>query len=110
MRKIFGAVLPCLFLLASCSRAQSIKENPTFNQDIAPIIFKNCVPCHRPGEAGPFPLLTYDDVLKKAKTVAAVTKARYMQPWPADPSYAHVIGERVLKAEEIDAIQRWAAN
>src|SRR5262249_43933415 len=43
-------------------------------------------------------------------TVAAVTKARYMPPWPADPSYSHFIGERVLTKEEIDTIQRWVAN
>src|SRR6516162_5349765 len=110
MRKVFGVVLPGLALLASCSQANSIKENPTFNQDIAPIIYKNCAPCHRPGEAGPFPLLTYDDVLKKAKTVAAVTKARYMPPWPADPSYSHFLGERVLTDNEIQLIQNWVAK
>jgi hypothetical protein len=110
MRKVFGVVLPGLALLASCSQANSIKENPTFNQDIAPIIYKNCAPCHRPGEAGPFPLLTYDDVLKKAKTVAAVTKARYMPPWPADPSYSHFLGERVLTDDEIQLIQNWVAK
>ena len=98
-----------VFLLLGC-QSQSPKANPTFAEDIAPIVFKNCAPCHRPGEVGPFPLLTYDDVLKKAKTIAAVTKARYMPPWPADPSFSHFIGERVLKSEEIDSIQRWVAN
>ena len=98
-----------VFLLLGC-QPQSPKANPTFAEDIAPIVFKNCAPCHRPGEVGPFPLLTYDDVLKKAKTIAAVTKARYMPPWPADPLFSHFIGERVLKSEEIDSIQRWVAN
>src|ERR1041385_7317979 len=96
------------FLLAACqSKTESIKTNPTFAEDIAPIIFKNCAPCHRPGEAGPFPLLTYDDVLKKAKTIAAVTEARYMPPWPADPSYSHFRDERVLTDAEIQLIQNW---
>jgi len=90
--------------LTSCNRA------PTFSQDIAPIIFRNCSPCHRPGEIGPFPLLTYEDVSKRAKNIAAVTQARYMPPWPADPSYSHFIGERVLNPSDIETIQRWVAD
>jgi hypothetical protein len=99
-----------LALLTLSVLASSCQRSPTFNRDIAPIVFKNCAPCHRPGEAGPFPLLSYDDVVKKAKTVAAVTQARYMPPWPADPSYSHFLGERVLRDEEIQAIQRWVEN
>src|SRR5947208_1324082 len=91
-------------LVASC------RQNPAFNENIAPIVFKNCAPCHRPGEAGPFPLLTYQDVARRAKTIAAVTQARYMPPWPADPAYSHFAGERVLKADEIQMIKTWVAN
>src|SRR5206468_4255411 len=90
-------------LMGGCSR-------PTFTADIAPIVFKNCAPCHRPGEVGPFPLLTYQDVLKKAKTIAAVTQARYMPPWPADPSYSHFAGERVLSSDQIQMIKSWVEN
>ena len=54
---------------------------PTFAHDIAPIIIENCAPCHRPGEAGPFSLLTYSDVKKHARQIASVTGRRYMPPW-----------------------------
>jgi hypothetical protein len=110
MSKFLGlVVLPGLFFLTSCSRVDRIKENPTFSEDIAPIVFKNCAPCHRPGEAGPFPLLSYDDVKKKARTIAAVTQARYMPPWPADPSYSHFLHERVLTDQQIALIKNWVA-
>src|SRR4051794_31531988 len=33
----------------------------TYTKDIAPILWKNCAACHRPGEVGPFSLLTYKD-------------------------------------------------
>src|SRR5215467_14031070 len=79
-----AAVMGCL--IAGCHAADRVKSHPTFSEDVAPIVFKNCAPCHRPGEAGPFPLLTYEDVKKKAKTIAAVTQSRYMPPWPADPT------------------------
>ena len=39
-------------------------STPTFNKDIAPIVFANCAPCHRPGEVAPFPLLTYADAVE----------------------------------------------
>src|SRR5215470_16525183 len=103
------SVVFLFLILQACSSRTQIKENPTFAEDIAPIIFKNCSPCHRPGEIGPFPLLTFEDVSKRAEMIASVTQDRYMPPWPADPSYSHFIGERVLKDAEIETIKRWAA-
>src|SRR5262245_33304801 len=103
----------CFFILAlwGCrASSPSVNPNPTFTSDIAPITLKNCAPCHRPGEAGPFPLLTYEDVLKKAKTIQMVTKSRYMPPWPADPSYSHFLNERVLTDAEIALISTWVDN
>ena len=107
MKRLFVVFL---LIAQGCKPAVRIKENPTFAEDIASIIFKNCAPCHRPGEAGPFPLLTYEDVKKKAKTIAAVTKSRYMPPWPADPAYSHFAGERVLTVNEIQLIQNWVTK
>ena len=52
------SVLIGIFISESCNHPDEIKKNPTFSEDIAPIIFKNCAPCHHPGEAGPFSLLT----------------------------------------------------
>src|SRR5678815_3207152 len=103
-RPFRAGLVAAALLLAGCQRT------PTFNQEIAPIVFKNCSPCHRPGEAGPFPLLTYEDVTKKAKTIESVTQARYMPPWPADPTYSHFLGERVLRNEDIQTIKQWVEN
>src|SRR5205823_14705548 len=44
-------------------------QQATFNRDIAPILFRYCAPCHRPGEAGPFPLLTYPDAKARARQI-----------------------------------------
>ncbi|MEO5571104.1 MAG: cytochrome c [Bacteroidia bacterium] len=99
-----------IFIAESCNQHKEIKKNPTFTEDIAPLVFKNCSPCHHPGEAGPFSLLTYQDVLKKAKTIMLVTQARYMPPWPADAAYTHFIGERVLTDPEIEMIKTWVEN
>jgi hypothetical protein len=62
---------------------------------------------HRPGEAAPFSLLSYQDVVKKAKTIGKVTTSHLMPPWKAElASYAYR-DERRLKAEEIELIQTW---
>jgi tetratricopeptide repeat protein len=98
--------------------AQAAVESPalrrsgalTFNKDVAPIIFKHCAVCHRPGQAGPFSLLSYDDVRKHAKLIAEVTQNRYMPPWLPEPGYGTFAGERRLAQGQIDVIQRWVAG
>src|SRR5438094_632804 len=56
---------------------------PTFNHDIAPILYKNCTLCHREGEAAPFSLVTYADAKKKSATLAKAVHNRVMPPWKA---------------------------
>jgi Tfp pilus assembly protein PilF len=79
----------------------------TFNRDIAPIIFQNCSPCHRPGESGPFSLLNYNDVKRHANQIAAVTKSRFMPPWLPEPQSLRLAEERRLSQQQIDRIQAW---
>lgn len=84
-----------------------LAEPVTFNKDIAPIVFHSCAPCHRPGEAAPFPLLTYEDVKRHASQIVDVTGRRYMPPWPPEPGYGDFEGARRLSEDEIRRIARW---
>ena len=84
-----------------------LPDQPTFANDIAPILQKNCLPCHREQGAAPFSLASYGAVKKSAKTIAKVTQKRIMPPWPADPSYSHFVGEKVLSDRDIAIIQKW---
>jgi len=86
------------------------KKEVTFAEDIAPIIHSQCTPCHRENGGGPFPLVSFQDVAKRSKMVAHVTKIRYMPPWPADPQYSRFVNERLLSKKEIDLIQTWYKN
>jgi tetratricopeptide (TPR) repeat protein len=83
-------------------------EQVTFNRDIAPILFRNCAPCHHPGEAGPFPLLTYQDAAKFARQIAFVTERRIMPPWLPAPGELKFQGEMRLSDEEIKLFRLWA--
>jgi len=80
----------------------------TFAKEIAPIIFKNCTPCHRKGEAAPFPLENYEQVKEKIQLIQYVIQKGIMPPWKADTSYMHFRSERVLSQKEILNINNWA--
>lgn len=90
--------------------ANAYAATPTFNRDIAPILYENCATCHRPGQVAPFPLLSYDDVAKRAGLIAIVTQKRYMPPWKAEPGYGHFQDERRLTDGQIALIADWARN
>jgi tetratricopeptide (TPR) repeat protein len=83
-------------------------EQVTFNRDIAPIVFQYCAPCHRPGEAGPFPLLTYEDTAKFARQITVITERRIMPPWLPAPGELKFSGELRLSEEQITLFKRWA--
>ena len=92
--------------LASASSAGT-GDHVSFNRDIAPIIYRNCASCHRAGESGPFPLLTYADVKKHANQIIAVTHTRFMPPWLPEPSELKLEQERRLSDAQIALIQKW---
>jgi tetratricopeptide (TPR) repeat protein len=94
----------------STSKSATADSPVTFNRDIAPIIFHSCSSCHHPGEAGPFPLLTYSDVKKHARQISDVTQARTMPPWLPEPQKLKFADELRLPNEQIDLIQRWVAQ
>ncbi len=96
-----------LLITIALSSCGAELQQITFSEHIAPIIYKNCSSCHRPGEAGPFSLLTYQDAKSRSALMKFVTKTRFMPPWPADASYTHFVDEKVLTQDEIDLIARW---
>jgi len=89
------------------SSSQAIPQEVTFNRDIAPIIFRFCAPCHRPGEAGPFSLLTYEDVQSHARQIVSVTARRYMPPWLPEPGDSEFADELRLTPEQIALFRAW---
>src|ERR1700692_1331997 len=60
----------------------------TFGKDIAPILNRSCVTCHRPGEAAPMSLIGYENVRPWARSIRQKVTAREMPPWPADTSHS----------------------
>ena len=99
-----------LFALTACAKDADTPSAVTFSEHIAPIVFENCVPCHRPEGSGPFPFTNYEEVNDHAGQIAEVTASRFMPPWQPTPGYGHFVGERLLTDAQIDLISRWVAS
>jgi len=87
----------------------SEESNPpvTFSKDVLPILQKNCQSCHRPGQIGPFSMLSYKDTRPWAKAIKAAVTSRTMPPWFADPQHGSFANDRSLKQADIDTIAKW---
>ncbi len=93
-------------LLAINVAAQA--EDITYSKHVAPILWKNCAGCHRPGEVGPFSLLEYRDAAKRAQFISEITSSRRMPPWRAEPNFGHFVDVRRLSDADISTLKQWA--
>lgn len=108
---IFSSVLACMAgqgKTEAAKKGSQVAGEVTFNRDIAPIVFRYCSPCHRPGEAAPFSLLTYEDTAKFARQIAYITEKRIMPPWLPAPGGLKFQSEMRLTDAQIELIRRWA--
>jgi Tfp pilus assembly protein PilF len=92
---------------AVLQRTEPAQSRVTFNREVAPIVFHYCTPCHRPGEAGPFPLLTYADVKSHARQIVAVTAKHIMPPWLPAPQPLQFADELRLSDVQIALLREW---
>src|SRR6202163_3814788 len=114
---IYTITLLVVLLLSHAVRSLAAPKAPqegghtnsqiTFNKDVAPILFHHCAACHRPGESGPFPLLTSKDAKSHARQIAAVTQSRFMPPWLPEPGEFKFADELRLSDAQIATIAHW---
>jgi Flp pilus assembly protein TadD len=79
----------------------------TFARNVAPIVFRNCVPCHHSDGVAPFSLVTYNEVRTRAHQIGLVVANHSMPPWLPVPGYGTFEHERGLTEDEIGTIERW---
>jgi hypothetical protein len=95
-------------LLASFVSLGVFAADPTFNKEVLPILQAHCQECHRPGEIGPFPMLTYQQARPWAKAMKDALLKGKMPPWPVDPKYGKFSNDRSLSKAQIDTLVAWA--
>jgi hypothetical protein len=112
MKRVFGTGLALCF--AACvwfttgMVEGSEKATVTYSKDVAPILNKNCVTCHRPGEIAPMSLMSYKEVRPWAKAIREQVVKRVMPPWFADPKYGEFSNDCRLSDSDIKTLQNWA--
>src|SRR5581483_764026 len=97
--------------VAGCVIDRAARPRPagevTYAKHVAPIVRRRCQECHRPGEIGPFPLLTYDDARRRAGRIREAVVEERMPPWHADPRFGHFANDRRITPEERDTLLAW---
>ena len=96
-----------VFLVGTVAIAAPNTSPVTFNKEVLPILQKNCQECHRPGEAGPMSLLTYNEVRPWSKAIKASVVSKKMPPWFADEGSVHFAKDRRLSAADIATLTAW---
>ncbi|HEV8315957.1 MAG TPA: hypothetical protein VGQ10_01020 [Vicinamibacterales bacterium] len=81
----------------------------TFTKDVAPILQRSCVTCHRTGELAPMPLTTYEEVRPWIRSIKTRVAAREMPPWHIDRNIGiqKFKDDPSLSDEEIATIVSW---
>jgi Flp pilus assembly protein TadD len=98
--------------LAACRAPSDSGQSagPTYNKDIAPLLWERCGACHRPGQLAPFSLLEYSQVRSHAAQIVKATRDHVMPPWLPERGYGTFANDRRLSQDQIDLIDRWAAH
>ncbi len=96
---------------AGCFIARAVKPKAdgtiTFAKDVSRVLQRNCQECHRPGQVGPMPLLTYEDALAWSDTLREVVEQKRMPPWLADPHFGKFQNDRSLSADDRATLLGW---
>jgi mono/diheme cytochrome c family protein len=79
----------------------------TFNKDVAPIVFNNCVTCHRPNQVAPMSLMSYKEVRPWARAIKDKVLRGEMPPWRADARYGSFRNDRRLTPEQVKTVAAW---
>jgi len=92
------------YFAASAALFAAPAQDVTFHKDVEPILQARCQGCHRPGEAAPMSLLTYQDARPWAKAIREAVLVRKMPPWFADPAHGKFADDRRMPQAEIDQL------
>lgn len=103
-----GSPIPLVETGAFGCRLTFSKNGPvSYSQVIAPILIDKCVPCHREGGIGLWPMSNYRMVLGFSPMMREVIRTGRMPPWGADPAYGSFSNDRSLTVDEKRNVLRW---
>ena len=80
---------------------------PTYAGDVATIVQRHCVRCHRPGGEGPFPLLEEAQVKKHAAMIAEVVQQGRMPVWYGSSRHGSFANHQPMPIAERHTLLAW---
>lgn len=80
---------------------------PDYALEVAPLLQKNCVTCHRPGDIGSFSMTNHAVVAKEAMAIKANLLEGLMPPWHADAPKGVFTNDFALQPMEVARLLRW---
>ena len=104
---LLGAAMLMTGTPAATAAFSTTAPGPAYSKDVAPIIYKHCVECHRAGEIAPMSLLTYEEVRPWARAIREQVAQGTMPPWHASAPRGTFSNDRRLSDAERDTIIRW---
>jgi hypothetical protein len=105
-----SAILLVAYAGAPTSAQQPAATPPTFTKDVAPILYKQCIGCHRRGEIAPMSLVTYEEARPWAKAILKVIANGTMPPWHAEAPAGTFHNERIISDAERKTLMAWASE
>jgi peroxiredoxin len=106
-KKVKQATTPVAGCIISRKPRPKDQGTLTFAKDISRIMQNHCQECHRPGQIGPMPLLTYEDASSWAEMIREVVSEKRMPPWLADPKHGNFRNNRSLSKEQRETLLSW---
>jgi peroxiredoxin len=97
-------------LITAPEPISSDQPAPTFHKDVAPILNRRCVSCHRDGTAAPFALTSFADTSAHAEMIVEVITDQRMPPWYANPKHGTFVNDPSLSRAERDTVIRWVKS
>lgn len=82
----------------------------TYSNQIARLLQKHCIRCHRPGQIAPFALTDYDEVVGWAATICEVMDDGRMPPWHASPKHGEFANDARMTDDEKKLFYEWVEN
>ncbi|HLY75108.1 MAG TPA: redoxin domain-containing protein [Planctomycetota bacterium] len=86
---------------------QGASGTVTYSKDVARILNRNCVTCHRQGQVAPFSLETYEKAKAWSQEIMNTTRQRSMPPWKPVTNHGFYYNERVLSDDDLAVLAQW---
>jgi hypothetical protein len=99
--------VPILIIALGAGLASASSAPVTFHKDVEPILQNRCQSCHRPGEAAPMSLLTYEQTRPWAKAIRAAVLTGKMPPWHPNPQFGKFSNDLSLAPGEREVLVTW---